>query len=67
MPLGKERSVGTVLKSGPRNSGVRETTGEVGGGELGCLNLSSSQVALLRGASPSDSRILHTFPYIPNE
>ena len=42
LPLGKGKSVETMLKSVPRNSWVVGTTDEVSGEELGCLDLSSS-------------------------
>ena len=51
-----------MLKSGPRESGVEGTSGGVGRGVLGCFDLSSSQVALLRGPSPSDKSILQALP-----
>ena len=63
VPFGKEKRMGRILKSGPRKSGVLGTSRGVGRGELGCFNLSSSHVALLRGASPSDKSILQAFPF----
>ena len=65
VPFGKENRKGRMLKSGPRESGVEGTSGGVGRGELGCFDLSSSQVALLRGASPSDKSILQALPCRP--
>lgn len=44
---------------------MRGTSGIVGGGELGCFDLSRSQVPSLRGASPSDRSILQAFPCKP--
>ena len=57
--------MGRRLKLVPRESRVLGTPGIIGGGELGCFDLSSSQVALLRGASPSDRSILQAFPCNP--
>ena len=57
--------MGRRLKLVPRESGVLGTPGIIGGGELGCYDLSSSQAALLRGASPSDRSILQAFPCNP--
>ena len=65
VPFGKEKRMRRMLKSGPRESGVQGTSGGVGRGALGCFDLSSSQVELLRGASPSDKSILQAFPCKP--
>lgn len=57
--------MGRMLKSVPREGGVQRTSGGMCRGELGYFDLSSSQVALLRGASPSDKSILQAFPCKP--
>ena len=57
--------MGRRLKLVSRESRVLGTPGIIGGGELGCFDLSSSQVAVLRGANPSDRSILQAFPCNP--
>ena len=57
-----------MLNSGPREGGgdVGSGAGAKGGGQLGCLALSSSHVGSLWGAIPSERSIRHALPYIPN-
>ena len=51
----------------PRDRGVQvDKSGIGGGGQLGRLSLIIYHVESLLGATPSERRVRHVFPYIPS-
>ena len=67
VPLGKECKMEAMSKFKPRKRGVQvDKSGIGGGGQLGCLSLIICHVESLLGATPSERRVRHAFPYIPS-
>ena len=56
-----------MSKFEPRDSGVQVDKSWIGGGgQLRCLSLIICHVESLLGATPSERRVQHAFPYIPS-